>query len=293
MVRPDTLPNPVPGESGYSKVSISDHGAPRTASAVQNRLRVLVADDNRDLCALLDRAINTQPDMECVGSAYNGAEAVRLIRDTRPDVVILDLVLPLLDGIAVLESVREQERERSPHVILFTAFGREDSARRAAELGADYFIVKPFDLDTLTARIRQFAREKPPAPSSEPAPTAPAEDLERQVTLIMQEIGIPAHIRGYAYLRQAIMVMAEKRGKISTISRDVYPAVAERYGTTPSRVERAIRHAITLAWERGNPQQVNWIFGRDATAIRPSNAEFMATVVDKLAVSRAARTAHA
>ncbi len=284
MARPETLPRQDFAESENRKVYAM--GLPRSATGATNRLRVLVADDNRDLCALLDRAINAQDDMECVGAAYNGAETVRLIREHQPEVVILDLVLPLLDGIAVLEAIRESGLNPPPHVIMFTAFGREDSARRAAELGADYFIVKPFDLDTLTERIRQIAREKPRTAAAVPPNHSQEEDLERQVTLIMQEIGIPAHIRGYAYLRHAIMVMVAKRGKITTISRDIYPAVAERYGTTPNRVERAIRHAIALAWERGNPERVNWIFGRDAAADRPSNAEFMATVVDKLVLTQ-------
>jgi two-component system response regulator (stage 0 sporulation protein A) len=241
-------------------------------------IRVLVADDNREFCNILKDYINSQPDLEVVGTAHNGGEALELVDETRPDVMLLDIIMPHLDGIGVLE--RLAGRETRPKIVMLTAFGQETITQRVVEMGADYYVLKPFDLEVLANRVRQLC-DRPTVTRPRPVRTR---SLDLDVTQLIHEIGIPAHIKGYLYLREAIVMAVARYDLLSAVTKELYPAIALKYNTTPSRVERAIRHAIEVAWNRGNLEVINSLFGHTVSQERgkPTNSEFIAMVADKL-----------
>jgi len=245
-------------------------------------IKVAVADDNRDFAEIMQECLNQQSDISLVGVAYNGEEMFSIIEDKRPDVVILDIIMPHLDGIGVLEKINAMGGKR-PKIIMLTALGHENITQRVVELGADYYILKPFNMDVLISRIRQLANtistHRPVAVQS-----IKARSMDVEVTNIIREIGIPAHIKGYQYLRDAIMMIINEIELLGAVTKVLYPMIAEKYSTTPSRVERAIRHAIEVAWGRGNMEMINKIFGYTVKLEKgkPTNSEFMAMIADKL-----------
>ncbi|MEW6172147.1 MAG: sporulation transcription factor Spo0A [Bacillota bacterium] len=245
-------------------------------------VRVVLADDNREFCELLKDFLNQQPDFELVGVAYNGLEAVEVIEETHPDVVILDIIMPHLDGIGVLEKFVGNTLPYRPKIIVLTALGQEAITQRAVELGADYYIVKPFNFSVLASRIRQLgdgvSTKTPFIVPSKPR------NLDMAVTNIIHEIGVPAHIKGYHYLRDAILMVVDEINLLGGITKELYPMIAQKYNTTPSRVERAIRHAIELAWDRGNVEAISKFFGYTVNMAKgkPTNSEFIAMIADKL-----------
>lgn len=260
------------------------------------KIRVLIADNNRDLCAALAEHIELQSDMELAGVAYDGLEAVEQIRQTSPDVVILDITMPYLDGIGVLEQMPPVEGGHRPRVVVLTAFEQENMIQRLISLGADYYMVKPFDMNTLFDRLRQFAGGAPPsAPqprermgeyvctTRSPRERTPA-DIELEVTRIFHEMGIPAHFRGYVYLREAIMMSVKDVELLGNITKNLYPRIADKYKSTASGVESAIRHTIEVGWQRGNVEYMCSFFGYgDISRARfPTTASFIAKVADKI-----------
>ncbi|MDF2628154.1 MAG: sporulation transcription factor Spo0A [Symbiobacteriaceae bacterium] len=256
-------------------------------------IKVLIGDDNRDFCELLRSYVEGQPDLELVGVANNGTEVLDLIERAVPDVIILDIIMPHLDGIGVLERLNDMNLPVRPKIIMLTAFGQENITQKVLEMGADYYVLKPFSLDVLGTRIRQLAGS---APTSATPPTvatkevAPAyvpprtRSLDNDVTTIIHEIGIPAHIKGYRYLREAIMMVVNRVDLLGCVTKELYPTIARNHGTTSSRVERAIRHAIEVAWSRGNVEVITGLFGHTVNRERgkPTNSEFIAMVADKL-----------
>lgn len=246
-------------------------------------LKVFVADDNREFSDLLVEYLEQQRDIEVVGKAYNGKEALDLIAENPPDVLLLDIIMPHLDGLGVLEKINEMENK--PKVIMLTAFGQENITRKAVELGASYYILKPFNMDVLVERIRLLGNGAVPAPSvSSLSRVTKKSSLEADVTGIIHEIGIPAHIKGYHYLREAIMMVVEDVDLLGSVTKILYPRIAEKFDTTSSRVERAIRHAIEVAWSRNNIDTVKKFFGYTVNTERgkPTNSEFIALVADRL-----------
>lgn len=245
-------------------------------------IKVLIADDNREFCEILREYLNSQDDFDLVGVANNGAEALEVIRQKEPDIVVLDIIMPHLDGIGVLEKLGGANFPHRPKVIMLTAFGQEAMTQRAVELGADYFILKPFDIDVLGTRIRQLANGHA-APAHTPVKTR---NLDVEVTNIIHQMGVPAHIKGYQYLRDAILLVIGDVNLLGAVTKELYPMIAQKYNTTPSRVERAIRHAIELAWDRGNVEMMNKFFGYTINVERgkPTNSEFIAMVADKLRI---------
>lgn len=245
------------------------------------KVKVLLADDNREFCELVREFIDRQDDMELAGVAYNGLEVIDLIAKTNPHVVVLDIIMPHLDGLGVLERLNSLEMQRKPKVIMLTAFGQENITQRVVELGADYYVLKPFNLDVLVSRIRQMVNG-PAGPAAVQRPRCRSLDIE--VTNIIHEIGIPAHIKGYLYLRDAILMVIGRIELLGAVTKELYPMIAAKYKTTPSRVERAIRHAIEVAWNRGNFDVINSLFGYTVNLDRgkPTNSEFIAMVADKL-----------
>ncbi len=251
---------------------------------------MLIADDNKEFAELLKEAIDGEEGLEVAGVASHGIEALDVLAEKPVDVVVLDIIMPHLDGIGVLERLAEADIAKRPKVIVLTAFGQETMTQRALELGADYYILKPFNLAVLAARVRQLAASRPaehkPAEhmSSSRTNLVPVRHLDVEVTNIIHEIGIPAHIKGYLYLREAILMVVHRVDLLSGVTKELYPAIASKYKTTPSRVERAIRHAIEVAWARGNVEMINGIFGHTVSRDRgkPTNSEFIAMVADKL-----------
>lgn len=247
-------------------------------------IRVLVADDNREFCDLVKQFFNSQNDMEVVAVAHNGSDALNAIERTDPDVVILDIIMPHLDGIGVLEKLGSMNLRRRPKIVMLTAFGQEAVTQKVVQMGADYYILKPFDLDVLVNRVRQMTMSlsEQPRPAANPKPKT----MDVEVTGIIHEIGIPAHIKGYHYLRDAIVMVVARVELLSAITKELYPTIAQKYRTTPSRVERAIRHAIEVAWNRGNLDLINSMFGHTVNQDRgkPTNSEFIAMVADRLRI---------
>ena len=229
--------------------------------------------------------------------AKDGNEAVEMIKNAIPDVVLLDVIMPHLDGLGVLENINVMNKEIKPLCIMLSAVGQDKITQKAIALGAEYYVVKPFDIELLIKRIRELKFYKPNSKNSfigrevksqyidlSPNSDKNEENLEALVTNLIHEVGVPAHIKGYQYLREAIMMVVNDIDVINQITKSLYPQIARKYTTTPSRVERAIRHAIEVAWGRGQQDAVENIFGYTISASKgkPTNSEFIAMIADKL-----------
>ena len=263
-----------------------------------------MADNNIELVETLESYLNSLPDMEVAGRAYDGEEALAKIERLSPDVVILDITMPHLDGLAVMERLRHMDgvatsdsgRLIRPAVIVLTAFGREDVIQRFTELGAQYFIVKPFDLELLAQRIREFGTaQESAAHDDETAPTVSrtaragdwlgqGQDAEAAITGLLHQVGVPAHFKGYIYLRDAVlMVVRENRMLGGSLTKEIYPRLADKYGTTAGGVEAAIRNAIMAAWEHGNRELLRALTGIGTRDDRlPTNSLMIAKLADRV-----------
>jgi two-component system response regulator (stage 0 sporulation protein A) len=255
------------------------------------KIKVCVVDDNRELVSLLEDYISSQDDMEVVGTAHTGQDCLDMLEEIDPDVLVLDIIMPHLDGLAVLERLRELKKDSLPNVIMLTAFGQEDVTKKAVELGASYFILKPFDMELLGNHIRQvsgktstMARKSSPSTNYRSQAEQKPKNLDASITSIIHEIGVPAHIKGYLYLREAISMVYNDIELLGSITKVLYPDIAKKFNTTASRVERAIRHAIEVAWSRGNIDSISSLFGYTVSMskAKPTNSEFIAMVADKL-----------
>jgi len=261
----------------------------------ESKIRVIIADDNKEFCNILSDYLLNQRDIDVIGVAKDGIEALKLIEQEKPDLVVLDIIMPHLDGLGVLERLATMNLEPIPRIIVLSAVGQDKITQRAITLGADYYVVKPFDMDIFTKRIRQLFNDTISGNDSKktnyigdstgirenrPEPT----DLELQITGIIHEIGVPAHIKGYMYLREAITMVVNDMELLSAVTKELYPNIAKKFNTTASRVERAIRHAIEVAWSRGQVDTINRIFGYTIhnDKGKPTNSEFIAMVADKL-----------
>ena len=262
---------------------------------MKEKVSVLIADDNQEFSHTLSTYINAQDDMQVVGMARDGLEAVNMIESKEPDIAILDVIMPHLDGIGVLEKVNELKGTKKPICIMLSAVGQDKITQRAVSLGAEYYMVKPFDIELLIKRIKELKNYKPLKNMNYVSREIKTqyitvenekdeENLEALVTNLIHEVGVPAHIKGYQYLREAIMMVVKDIDVINQITKSLYPQIAQKFSTTPSRVERAIRHAIEVAWGRGQQEAVESIFGYTISASKgkPTNSEFIAMIADKL-----------
>ena len=256
-------------------------------------VRVIVADDNQQLREMIAQYLAQQSGIEIAGLASNGVEALNLVKEKEADVLVCDMIMPQMDGFSVLERLRSVSK--APAVIALTALGRDDFIARAINLGACYYMVKPFDFSLLAQRIFEasgaegFAETVNIRLIPESAESAP-NSLEERIANLFLTVGIPAHIKGYQYLREAVKMVIENPDLMGRITKELYPGIAHRFGTTSSKVERAIRHAIEVAWNRGRIEALDEAFGRNVCSLddKPTNGEFIALVSDRLRVRESA-----
>jgi len=237
---------------------------------------VLLADASEEFRMMLQEAINQAGEFTVSASTGDGQEALRLVGEKRPDLLLMDVALPGMDGLRLLQTLREQEAY-TPKTIIISAFCGSQVLADAEKLGVSYYLPKPCEPSAVTERMQSvFGR-----PS---VPELRQNTLKNTVTAVIHEIGVPAHIKGYQYLREAIMIAVEDMEVINAVTKVLYPAVAKRFGTTPSRVERAIRHAIEVAWDRGDLETLQKYFGYTVsnTKGKPTNSEFIAMIADRL-----------
>jgi len=250
-------------------------------------IRVLLADDNKDFCDVMCDYLNKSGGIEVVATCYDGMDALSKIKELKPDIAILDGIMPRLDGLGVLEKIQEENMDKKPQIVILSAMAQEKVIGRAMDLGAVYYIAKPFDLEALGTRIRQL-KEQPHVDKNRKGISGfrgqGEMDLEVRVTNILIEIGVPAHIRGYNYMREAIILAVQNIDVLNYITKELYPTVAKKCNTSSSRVERAIRHAIEVAWSRGEVSAIDSLFGYTISNHKgkPTNSEFIALIADRL-----------
>jgi len=255
---------------------------------METKIKVLVADPSDDYRNMVASQFRDELDLELVGSTADGLEALRLAKEKRPDVIILEILLANLDGMDVLRRLGESQGKAA--CIMVSSFYRDSVISEAAGLGASYFMLKPFNVGTLMEKIRNVSgrTSREVVPSGTAISPRQEQSLETVVTEVIHEIGVPAHIKGYKYLREAIMLTVRDMEIINAVTKVLYPAVAGKFNTTPSRVERAIRHAIEVAWDRGDLEVLQKFFGYTVSNIKgkPTNSEFIAMIADRLSLQR-------
>lgn len=247
---------------------------------MENRVKVLIADGSEEFCAHLKSALEQSGGYEIVGVAADGEQALSLLASHQPDVLVLDLLLSKVDGISILKQAHMMEK--SPISLVLSGFMTEYVGNMAVSLGVQYFMTKPCDFERVAERIREIISIE--RQSRTTSARHGEVNIEAMVTSIIHEIGVPAHIKGYQYLREAIMIAVNDMDVINAITKVLYPQVAKAFSTTPSRVERAIRHAIEVAWDRGDLETLQKFFGYTVsnTKGKPTNSEFIALIADKL-----------
>ncbi len=253
------------------------------------KIKVLVVDDNRRIVSILKDAIEKENDLEIVGTAADGEDALLQIRRTKPDVVLLDLIMPKIDGLEVMGRVQHPDFPHQPEIIVVSAVSQESVTEQAFALGAAYYILKPFDTRVVMSRIKSVSlteeqEGKVISTVFENHYRKQSNSLESDVTQMIHEIGVPAHIKGYQYLRDAIIMSVNDVEILGSITKRLYPSIAKKHKTTSSRVERAIRHAIETAWSRGKMDTIEELFGYTVSDRKgkPTNSEFIALIADKI-----------
>lgn len=244
-------------------------------------IKVLMIDDNIELVNMVKEYFSDHASIEVSLEAHDGVEGLKLIKENQNDydVVILDLIMPNKDGISVLEDVKEMKLDKN--IIVLTSYNAQDMIRKVSELGVNYFILKPFELSELEKRVLECSQGNK---YNNKSIDVYHNSLQISITKILHELGIPSHIKGYQYIREGILILYERPEVVGGITKELYPDIATKFNTTVSRVERAIRHAIEVSWNRGNWDLMEEIFGHsvDIDKAKPTNSEFIVTVADKL-----------
>ena len=252
-------------------------------------IRVMITDDNAEIRRMIRAAVEQQEGMTVVAECADGMEALEMLGRRQADVMVLDLIMPQMDGFALMAEMRAQQLEHTPQVIVLSALGRDDLVLRAMEAGAKYYMVKPFEPAVLCQHIRNAVEKAEPDPAQlqllghSRMPT-----LDERLAGLFLNLGIPAHIKGYQYLREAVKMVMDNPDVINRITKELYPGIGRHFATSASKVERAIRHAIEVAWSRGRVETRNRAFGcRIATPEdKPTNGEFIAMIADMLLIER-------
>jgi len=259
-----------------------------------NRIKLVIADDSKDFCRIMRDFVATVPEIELVGMATDGLITLEIVNSKKPDVLLLDNVMPFLDGLSVLTRLNKSGLKENLKVIMISGSLSDDFVINASRLGADYIMSRRMSADEIINKIK-MVMEKPDADRLYPDVNLSSRrqyepgrkmstDIEKTVTTVIHEIGVPAHIKGYTYLREAIMLVLKDTDLINSITKQLYPSVAKKHNTSSSRVERAIRHAIEVAWDRGDTETLNNLFGFtiNQNKGKPTNSEFIAMISDKL-----------
>ena len=252
---------------------------------LKNKIRVLIADDNKEFCNSLKSSLEVSDFIEIAGIAYDGKEAYEMVLETRPDILLTDIIMPYMDGLALLNKINSNTMlSKKPKTIVFSSMGYENIISKAMNLGASYYLAKPFEVSNLLDRITDIFYTSNETVTGKIKSSDSKNDLETNITMYIQQLGVPAHIKGYQYIRDAITMVIDDMDTINSITKLLYPSVAKHYNTTASRVERAIRHAIEVAWDRGNPDILNELFGYTILGSKgkPTNSEFIALIADKI-----------
>ena len=247
---------------------------------MDNHTAVIIADNSEEFCSSLTAALHQTDRFRVLDTASDGERAIKLVTERKPDILVLDMMLAKKDGISVLKAISSMEHK--PTVLATSGFITDYVASAAANLGVRYLMLKPCDMSALVERLEEIrGGESLRMPA---ARHTGQQSIETMVTNIIHEIGVPAHIKGYQYLREAIIIAVEDMEVINAITKILYPQVAKAFQTTPSRVERAIRHAIEVAWDRGDLDTLQRFFGYTVsnTKGKPTNSEFIALIADKL-----------
>ena len=248
-----------------------------------DKLKVLMVDDNISLINMVKEYFKSSNDVEVVLEAYDGEQGIKMIESNQDkyDLIVLDLIMPKKDGMYVLEEMKK--RNINKKVIVATSYNASDVIREVSEYGVSYFILKPFELVDLEKRIVEAGRKNDKQTKNI---DFYHNNLQISITKILHELGIPSHIKGYQYIREGIGIIYEHPETIGGITKELYPELAEKFDTTVSRVDRAIRHAIEVSWNRGNWELMEEIFGHsvDIDKAKPTNSEFIVTIADKLSL---------
>lgn len=249
---------------------------------MEQKIRVLLADNDKEFCSLLEEAFAQNDNLEVVAAAATGREALQLADSTSFDLLLIDLMLPEIDGLSVIQAL--SERGKRVGVFVMSAFGGAEAAVECTKLGVSHFMRKPLDINTLMARILQWNLTRGSISRSSAAPAGEEIALEVRVTEVIHQVGVPAHIKGYQYLREAIMMAVKDMESVGAITKILYPSIAKKFKTTSSRVERAIRHAIEVAWDRGDLETLQSYFGYTVSGLKgkPTNSEFISMIADRL-----------
>ncbi len=253
------------------------------------QIRLLIVDDNAPLAAEISAFMNAQQEIEVVGTAENAREALEMVKLLHPNAIVADLIMPQTDGFFLLEKLSGGEYGPMPKIIMLSAVSSESLYARAIALGATYYMNKPFSMDTLYQRLLDFFDLRKLDIQKQPA-LVRSKSLDERITSIFLSIGIPAHIKGYQFLKEAIKLVIKKPEIINSITKQLYPSIARNFETSPSKVERAIRHAIEVAWNRGRIENLNTIFGYNIYTKndKPTNGEFIALIADRLMLEESA-----
>lgn len=254
------------------------------------KLNVAISDDNELTLELLGDIVSSDSELQVIGTAKDGEEAYHLIKEKEPDVVLLDIVMPKLDGLGVLDRIRaDGTMKNRPAFLMVSAVGNECITEDAFAKGADYYIMKPFDYTQILDRIKSVRNRRNVKKVHQHTEAGKdilslQQSLEEDVTEMIHEVGVPAHIKGYQYLREAIVMSVNNMDMLNSVTKVLYPGIAKKYQTTPSRVERAIRHAIEVAWSRGKMDTLDELFGYTISngKGKPTNSEFIALITDKI-----------
>lgn len=259
-------------------------------------IKLVIADDNKNFTSVLKRFLEKEGSFKVLGIAKDGLEALSLVEEKKPDIILVDIIMPNLDGFGVIDKIREMNEEDRPYIVALSAISRDAVTQRAISGGAFYYMIKPFDYNILADRLKEIYNIKTvghPFKGKNPDGTPIEENEENSlnkainvvdiVTKTIQEMGVPAHIKGYSFLRDAILIVIEDMNYINKITKELYPYIAEKYESTPSRVERAIRHAIEVSWKKGNQNSIKEVFGYNIESRKkPTNGEFIAIIADRI-----------
>lgn len=249
---------------------------------MDHRIRVLIADNDKDFRNMLGDTLNDTQGIEVVGAVADGKQVIAQCEELEPDLLLMDIVLPEIDGLTVIRRV--QHLEKAPSIFVLTAFSSAEVMSECTELGVNFFMCKPLNAAALADRIVQWGSgRRSQTPQAETVMDS-ALALEIRVTDVIHQIGVPAHIKGYQYLREAIMMAVNDMESVGAITKILYPSIAKKARTTPSRVERAIRHAIEVAWDRGDIETLQSFFGYTVSGVKgkPTNSEFISMIADRI-----------